>query len=104
MTHILWSPTGRQSLVDVAQSVVEQSESLDTGIRLIDSIEAKCKTYAQFPDAGIPRDDLGKGRRCFVVGSYVVIYRPMEDGVRVILVANGHQDLYALIHGLSESE
>lgn len=104
MARILWSPTGRQSLVDIAQYVVEQSESLETGIKFIDVIEDKCKTYAQFPGAGIPREDLGKGRRCFVVGSYVVIYRPIDDGIRVILVAHGYQDLYSLIRGISETD
>ncbi|HUG70765.1 MAG TPA: type II toxin-antitoxin system RelE/ParE family toxin [Pirellulaceae bacterium] len=104
MARILWSPTGRQSLVDIAQYVVEQSESLETGIKLVDVIEDKCKTYSQFPEAGIPRDDLGKGRRCFVVGSYVVIYRPIDDGIRVILVAHGYQDLDSLIRGISQTD
>lgn len=53
MARILWSPTGRQSLVAVAEYVVEQSGSLETGIKLIDAIEAKCKTYARFPGAGL---------------------------------------------------
>ena len=102
MARILWSPTGRQSLVDIAQYVVERSESLEMGIKLIDAIEAKCKSYTQFPEAGIPRDDLGEGRRCFVVGRYVVIYRPIDEGIRVILVAHGHQDLHTLIRGISD--
>lgn len=46
MTRILWSPTGRQSLVDIAQYVVDESQSLETGLKLIDVIEAKCQTYA----------------------------------------------------------
>lgn len=29
MTRILWSPTGRQSLVDIAQYVVDESQSLE---------------------------------------------------------------------------
>lgn len=104
MARVRWSPTGRQSLIEIAEYVVEQSQSLEAGIRLVDAIEAKCKTYAEFPGAGTARDDLGGGRRCFPVGNYVVIYRPTEDGIRVIVVAHGHQDLYALIRGIPESE
>lgn len=104
MARIRWSPTGQQSLIEAAEYVVEQSQSLDAGIKLINAIEAKCKTYAEFPEAGTPRDDLGEGRRCFPVGNYVVIYRPIENGIRVIVVTHGHQDLYALIRGISDSE
>jgi len=104
MARVRWSPTGQQSLVDVAKYVVEQSQSLETGLKLIDAIEAKCETYAQFPHAGIPRNDLGEGRRCFAVGNYVVIYRPIDDGIRVIVVAHGHQDLYTMIRGIPGSE
>jgi hypothetical protein len=50
-----------KSRIRIAQYVVEQSESLEAGIKFIDVIEDKCKTYSQFPEAGIPRDDLGKG-------------------------------------------
>lgn len=104
MTRIRWSKTARQSLIDVAENVIEQSQSLETGLKLIDAIEEKCRTYADFPQAGIPRDDLRKGLRCFVVGKHIVIYRPIDGGMRVVLVAHGHQDLYALMHRLSESE
>ena len=104
MATIRWSPAGQESLVEIGRHAIEKSGSLDVGPKLIDSIEAKCQTYAQFPEAGTAREDLGAGMRCFPAGNYVVIYRPVEDGIRVVIVAHGHQDLHPLIRGIPESE
>jgi toxin ParE1/3/4 len=45
---------------------------------------------------GDPRPDLGEGLRCFVVGSYVVIYKPLDDGILVLLVVQGARDIPAV--------
>ena len=42
---------------------------------------------------GDPRPDLGENIRCFPVGNYVVIYRPLGDGIIVVLVIHGTLDI-----------
>jgi len=42
---------------------------------------------------GDPRPDLGENIRCFPVGNYVVIYRPLGDGIIVLLVIHGAMDI-----------
>ena len=46
---------------------------------------------------GTSRDDIGPGLRCFAVDSFLIIYRPIQDGIVVVLVAHGHQDLRTIV-------
>jgi toxin ParE1/3/4 len=60
--------------------------------RTIERIHLACHTYASQPGMGEARPDLGPTIRIFSVGSYVVIYRPLEDGIRVLRVFEGHRN------------
>ena len=50
--------------------------------------------------AGTARSDLGPGLRCFPVDKLVVIYRPIEDGMAIIWVAHGHQDVRTVVENI----
>lgn len=65
----------------------------DAADRLLGRIEEKCEAYARQPRMGDPRFELGDGVRSFAVGSYVVFYRPEDDGILVLLVAHGARDI-----------
>ncbi len=43
------------------------------------------------------RPDLGRDVRCFSVQNRIVIYRPLDDGIQVLLVVHGSRDLQAAI-------
>jgi toxin ParE1/3/4 len=49
----------------------------------------------QNPLAGRERPELRHGLRSFPVGSYVIFYVPLPDGIEVIRVVNGRQDIDA---------
>ncbi len=51
---------------------------------------------AAHPQMGERRPGLGKGLRGFAVGSYVVIYRPVQEGIEIARVLSGHRDIDAL--------
>jgi toxin ParE1/3/4 len=53
------------------------------------------KMLVQNPLAGRERPDLQRGLRSFPVGSYVIFYVPLPDGVEVIRVMSGRQDIDA---------
>ena len=69
----------------------------DRGLDVITKVEEKCERYAEFPQVGTARPDLGPGLRCFPVDNLLVIYRPIEDGIAIILVAHGHQDVRTIV-------
>jgi toxin ParE1/3/4 len=67
-----------------------------TARRFVSKIERECDRHACFPLTGEARDDLGPDLRVFSVSSYVVIYRPIEDGIEVIRIVHGARDLPGL--------
>ena len=66
--------------------------------RVLDEIDEKSLAYSRQPEMGDPRQDLGSDVRCFSVGNYVVIYRPVEDGIVILLVVHGARDVPAVLH------
>jgi toxin ParE1/3/4 len=49
----------------------------------------------QNPRAGRERPDLQKHLRSFPVGNYVVFYIPVPDGIEIVRVMHGRQDIGA---------
>ena len=68
------------------------SRAADT---LIDRIDSTFEMLAQNPMAGRARNDLAFNLRRFPVGSYIIFYLPLSDGVEVVRVMNGRQDIDA---------
>ena len=64
--------------------------------RLTDDIVAQCELYATRPHAGIPRGDLGEGFRVLVRRPYLVVYRPIDDGIEVLRILDGRRDYRSL--------
>jgi toxin ParE1/3/4 len=67
-----------------------------TADRVVEQIHETCQTYASQPLIGEARPDLGPDLRIFAVRPYVVIYRPIEDGIRVLGVFDGRRNYPAL--------
>ena len=97
MARVCWTDRAEESLLQIGRFITEQSQSLQRGLDVISRVEDKCRQYAEFPRSGTLRPDLGPGLRCFPVDSLIVIYRPIEDGIAVILVAHGHQDVRTIV-------
>ena len=62
---------------------------------LIDRIDAAFDMLAEAPLAGRARDDLRSNLRSFAVRSYVIFYVPVSDGIEVVRVMHGRQDIDA---------
>lgn len=65
--------------------------------RLIDRILARCQLLADNPHMGRERPDLRVGLRSFAVGSHLIVYRPISDGIEVMRVLHGARDLGRLV-------
>ena len=97
MPRVCWSDKAEESVLAIGRYIIEQTQSRQRGLDAIAKIEEKCRRYAEFPEGGTAAPDLGPGLRCFPVGSLLVIYRPIEDGIAIILVAHGHQDVRTIV-------
>jgi toxin ParE1/3/4 len=60
---------------------------------LLVRIEAAFDMLAANPLAGRARDDLAPKIRSFPVGNYIIFYLPLSDGIEVIRVLHGRQDI-----------
>ena len=97
MSKVWWTEKAEESVLAIGRYIIEQSQSLQRGLDVITRVEEKCARYARFPLSGTSREDIGPGLRCFRVDNLVVIYRPFEDGIVIMLVAHGHQDIQTIV-------
>ena len=92
MARVIWDPDAEEDLRRIAYYVGVERQSPQGACRVIDSVRENCDLYATQPKMGQQRPDLEPGIRVFSVGNYVVLYFPVEDGIHVIRVCEGHRD------------
>ena len=71
------------------------ADSARSADALINQIEAAFDMLAATPLAGRARGDLVRDLRSFPVGNYIIFYLPRPDGIEVLRVVHGRQDIDA---------
>lgn len=71
------------------------ADDVQAAERQIDRIGKIFQMLIENPLAGRERHELRKDLRSFPVGSYVVFYVPLPDGIEIIRVMHGRQDIDA---------
>ena len=95
MGHVVYLPEAHEDLFGIWHYVFRESESLEVADRLTDAIDDRCRIYVDQPEMGQLRADLAEQVRCFPVGNYVVFYLPLDDGIEVVRIIHGAQDIPA---------
>jgi toxin ParE1/3/4 len=73
--------------------------ALDNAInatRIIEAILDKGELLAEQPAIGRSRAEFGSGLRSLAVGSYLIFYRPIADGIEVVRIVHGARRFEAL--------
>jgi toxin ParE1/3/4 len=70
-----------------SESGYERADAFDT------KITEKLNELIRFPRSGKPRPELMAGLRSAVVGSYLIFYLPIKDGIEVVRIIYGGRDL-----------
>jgi toxin ParE1/3/4 len=77
--------------------IVRETGNIEIARRQIGSITSRFFLLSKHPHLGRARDsELGLGRRSYVVGRYVIVYRIDKGDVLVLRVAHGSRDIEAL--------
>ena len=76
----LWRYLDREATTDVATAQLLRIEEVAEGL-------------AAMPFSARSRPELGEGIRSRAVGSYVLFFRPLEDGVEIVRVLHGRRDV-----------
>ena len=61
--------------------------------RTLLTIEEKCALLADNPKLGPSRPDIAPDLRYFTVGSYLILYHEISDGVEIVRVLHGVRNL-----------
>ncbi len=71
------------------------ADDIEAAERQINRIGKVFQMLTENPLAGRERPELRKDIRSFPVGSYIVFYVPLSDGIEVARVMNSRQDIDA---------
>jgi len=69
----------------------------DSADALIDRIERRALLLADYPESGTKRDELRPGLRSVPVGTLVLFYLPLRDGIELVRVLDGRRDLKPIL-------
>jgi toxin ParE1/3/4 len=96
MSDVILDPVALTDLDGIYDHIGRTLKSPQAADRTVDRIQKACRIHANQPKMGEARPDLGRGIRIFPVGSYVVIYRPLEDGIHVLRILLGRRNYPSL--------
>ncbi|HEX6016079.1 MAG TPA: type II toxin-antitoxin system RelE/ParE family toxin [Geminicoccaceae bacterium] len=72
---------------------IAAESGISTADQLIDRVMTAARLLAEHPQIGRERPELSPGLRSFPVWPYVIFYRPIGGGARILRIVHGHQDL-----------
>jgi len=96
MARVVRTPLARDDLKQIGRYIAQESGSRVAALRMLDLMRQKMELYATQPELGESRPDLGSDVRHFPVKSYVVFYRPLDDGIEVLRILHGSRDIPAV--------
>jgi toxin ParE1/3/4 len=92
MSRLIRTPAAEDDLLEIAHYIAVEQSRPQTAERVIDDLIAKCGEYAISPLAGTAAPVLGADYRLFHFKRWVVVYRPITDGIEVMRIFDGARD------------
>ena len=98
------APAARDDLKRISHYIAVEKQSPQGAKRLRGQFLDCFRQLAQNPLLGQACPDFGEAMRISAVGNYVVLYVPQKDGIGIVQVAHGAQDLPAIVRKPSAGE
>ena len=95
MTRVVLTDSAKQDLLDVWLYIA--ADNPDAADRLLDEIDETLHLLAGAPGLGRSRDDIASGLRYFPIGSYLILYEALPDGITVVRLVHGARHLSRLL-------
>ena len=87
MAEVHFNATAEDDVAEIARYIGVEKQNPQAARDYIDALRSTCEPYARQPLMGIPQSELGEDLRSFTFRkTYVVVYRPVEDGIDVLRV------------------
>jgi len=91
VSRVVYSPQARRDLFDIGAYI--ELDSPANAARFVAKLEDKIRRIALAPRIYTRRDDLLAGLRSAAFGSYLILFRMLDDGIEVVHVVHGARDL-----------
>ena len=102
MPRLIRTPAAEDDLQEIAHYIAVEQGRPQTAERVIDDLIAKCGEYAASPLVGTAAKTLGADYRLFHFKRWVIIYRPLVDGIEVMRIVDGARDYPRFFGGASQ--
>ena len=79
--------------------IAQHSGNAEIAFNYVWRLRSACKTLSDFPERGIPRDDIRKGLRILVFEKRSVVAYQVTNVVEVIAIFHGGQDWQSVLLG-----
>lgn len=94
MSRVVFTRAARDDLIDIWTHVAADDPA--AADRVLDRLDEAASYLIQNPEMGSARDDIRPGLRYLVSGSYLLLYRTIEDDIEIVRAVHGRRDLYGL--------
>jgi toxin ParE1/3/4 len=80
------------------------SNNIAAADNLFDKLREKFAKLAKFPQMGQGCDYLAASLRSFTVGSYLIFYRILDEGIEIVRIIHGSQDIEQIFKEVENTE
>ncbi len=95
--RLMITSEAKESIAEIAIYLEEESGSREVAKEFIAKLRNKLLHMVSLPfPIGRKRDDLRQNLYSYVFGKYIIFFEYSADVLRVILVIEGHRDIYSL--------
>ncbi len=94
MSNYIISPSATRDLNQIADYFLVRN--LEAGEKLFKEFNRKCQNLANFPEMGRSYSYIKPSLRGLALNGYIIIYQVIDDGVEILRVVSGRQDLESL--------
>jgi toxin ParE1/3/4 len=89
--EIVRRPQARVDLIEIWGFIADDSEA--AADQMLDRIDEVLRMLRDRPLAGRERSELAPELRSFPVGSYILFYLPLPNGIDLVRVRSGYMDI-----------
>jgi toxin ParE1/3/4 len=94
MKRLGFAPAARDDLRAIGAYIAQDNPV--RALSFVAELEAKARQIAETPRGFPMREDISAGLRAAVHGRYLLLFRELEDEVRIVRVVHGMRDLGGL--------
>ena len=94
MSRYIVSPSASRDLNSIADYFL--TCNLEAGEKIFREFNKKCENLTKFPNMGRSYAHIRHSLRGLPLDGYIIIYQILDDGIEILRVVNGRQNLASL--------